>query len=240
MPVTLSTPSSRRCAVSPSDRTFLDVAMSHDPLGFEGGDANLYRYCGNDPTNKTDPSGLQSPATIGNFNNPPPVLPAPGAKGDNAKYLFENYWITWFATSKTDRIKPIPGVVTFGAAGPPVGIGGGSYQIYSPPSKLGDLVGGGGALTCSVLVVKGIANGTPFVAVFHFTAGDSPGPTLQKFKWPKGCNAIMCGGNETPQSNCLADDVLAAAKSAGIDVVGVSENSGCGVNANGNWYQWGH
>ena len=28
-----------------------------DPLGFAAGDANLYRYCGNSPTNFTDPSG---------------------------------------------------------------------------------------------------------------------------------------------------------------------------------------
>jgi RHS repeat-associated protein len=28
-----------------------------DPVGFAAGDANLYRYCGNDPVNHTDPSG---------------------------------------------------------------------------------------------------------------------------------------------------------------------------------------
>jgi RHS repeat-associated protein len=31
---------------------------TQDPLGFAAGDENLYRYCMNDPTNKTDPSGL--------------------------------------------------------------------------------------------------------------------------------------------------------------------------------------
>jgi RHS repeat-associated protein len=31
-----------------------------DPIGFAAGDANLYRYCGNDPVNHTDPSGLDS------------------------------------------------------------------------------------------------------------------------------------------------------------------------------------
>jgi hypothetical protein len=33
-----------------------------DPLGFEAGDANLYRYVGNDPTNATDPTGLKPDA----------------------------------------------------------------------------------------------------------------------------------------------------------------------------------
>src|SRR5207253_2633309 len=32
--------------------------ISEDPIGFTGADANLYRYVGNSPTNRTDPSGL--------------------------------------------------------------------------------------------------------------------------------------------------------------------------------------
>ncbi len=33
--------------------------ISRDPLGFEAGDSNLYRYVNNQPVMKTDPSGLQ-------------------------------------------------------------------------------------------------------------------------------------------------------------------------------------
>ncbi|HKP04416.1 MAG TPA: RHS repeat-associated core domain-containing protein [Chthoniobacterales bacterium] len=44
--------------------------MSEDPSGFDGGDTNLYRYCGNDPVNFYDDSGLQ-PIPAG------PVGPAP-------------------------------------------------------------------------------------------------------------------------------------------------------------------
>jgi len=32
--------------------------LQQDPIGFRAGDANLYRYVGNKPTNMTDPSGL--------------------------------------------------------------------------------------------------------------------------------------------------------------------------------------
>jgi RHS repeat-associated protein len=32
--------------------------LGEDPIGFGGGDANLYRYVGNSPTNATDPTGL--------------------------------------------------------------------------------------------------------------------------------------------------------------------------------------
>ena len=36
--------------------------ISQDPIGFAAGDANLYRYVGNGPTNATDPSGLEDPS----------------------------------------------------------------------------------------------------------------------------------------------------------------------------------
>ncbi len=47
--------------------------ISEDPIAFEGGDANLYRYVGNSSTDFTDPSGLQ--ATSGGLVGPP--VPAP-------------------------------------------------------------------------------------------------------------------------------------------------------------------
>jgi hypothetical protein len=33
--------------------------LEEDPIGFQAGDDNLYRYAGNNPTNKTDSSGLE-------------------------------------------------------------------------------------------------------------------------------------------------------------------------------------
>jgi RHS repeat-associated protein len=33
--------------------------MQSDPIGFDAGDMNLFRYCGDDPVNHTDPTGLQ-------------------------------------------------------------------------------------------------------------------------------------------------------------------------------------
>ena len=32
--------------------------IGHDPIGFDAGDSNLYRYVNNQPTDRTDPSGL--------------------------------------------------------------------------------------------------------------------------------------------------------------------------------------
>jgi RHS repeat-associated protein len=37
---------------------------SQDPLGFDAGDADLYRYVGNDPTNGVDPTGLVPASTV--------------------------------------------------------------------------------------------------------------------------------------------------------------------------------
>ncbi len=34
--------------------------LSEDPIGFAGGDANLYRYCGNSPAGSIDPDGLET------------------------------------------------------------------------------------------------------------------------------------------------------------------------------------
>ncbi|VTR91659.1 rhs repeat-associated core domain protein : YD repeat protein OS=Planctomyces limnophilus (strain ATCC 43296 / DSM 3776 / IFAM 1008 / 290) GN=Plim_1050 PE=4 SV=1: SBBP: SBBP: RHS_repeat: RHS_repeat: RHS_repeat: RHS_repeat: RHS_repeat: RHS_repeat: RHS_repeat: RHS_repeat: RHS_repeat: RHS_repeat: RHS_repeat: RHS_repeat: RHS_repeat: RHS_repeat: RHS_repeat: RHS_repeat: RHS_repeat: RHS_repeat: RHS_repeat [Gemmata massiliana] len=38
--------------------------LSADPLSFAAGDANLYRYVGNQPTTRTDPSGLQMASSV--------------------------------------------------------------------------------------------------------------------------------------------------------------------------------
>ena len=38
--------------------------MQSDPIGFDGGDMNLFRYCGNDPVDGSDPMGLESDADL--------------------------------------------------------------------------------------------------------------------------------------------------------------------------------
>jgi RHS repeat-associated protein len=47
--------------------------ISPDPLGFGGGDTNLYRYVGNDPVDFTDPSGLKGSSSggpVGGLDDP--------------------------------------------------------------------------------------------------------------------------------------------------------------------------
>ena len=47
--------------------------ISEDPIGFNGGDANLYRYVGNNSTNFVDPTGERGAPVVA----PPPVTPLP-------------------------------------------------------------------------------------------------------------------------------------------------------------------
>jgi RHS repeat-associated protein len=46
--------------------------LNEDPWGFGAGDANLYRYVGNDPANGVDPSGLADTSKGGTTNPPDP------------------------------------------------------------------------------------------------------------------------------------------------------------------------
>jgi uncharacterized protein RhaS with RHS repeats len=39
--------------------------LSEDPIGFAGGDGNVYRYVLNAPTDYVDPLGFQAPVSIG-------------------------------------------------------------------------------------------------------------------------------------------------------------------------------
>ena len=57
--------------------------ISEDPIGFTAGDANLYRYVQNAPTNATDPSGLQPPGP----NQPAQVAPILGAAAGGLPYV---------------------------------------------------------------------------------------------------------------------------------------------------------
>jgi RHS repeat-associated protein len=41
---------------------------SEDPMGFAAGDYNLFRYCGDDPEDRTDPMGTDSPPPVGAAN----------------------------------------------------------------------------------------------------------------------------------------------------------------------------
>jgi hypothetical protein len=54
-----SMPSSKRFVQRPASNEVWNLVLNREPLGFAGGDLDLYRYCGNSPTDGTDPSGTE-------------------------------------------------------------------------------------------------------------------------------------------------------------------------------------
>ncbi len=78
--------------------------VSNDPIGFAGGNKNLYGFVGNNPGNGVDPSGLADPP-------PPPsrtsrVIGAVGSAYD-AVNLPGAVWNWWWSPSESEMQKPI-------------------------------------------------------------------------------------------------------------------------------------
>jgi len=67
---------------------------SRAPLGFYGGDSNLYRFVGNDPTNATDPSGLKMVRIRDSYGLGKLVVIPDSYKGDIKDYISEHFDIT--------------------------------------------------------------------------------------------------------------------------------------------------
>ncbi|HBO45081.1 MAG TPA: hypothetical protein DD670_14360 [Planctomycetaceae bacterium] len=108
--------------------------QSEDPIGFAAGDANLYRYCGNDPVNWIDPSGLANlwnPLTWGcknpsqswwGFVNPVSeenritVGGLPGAYFETALSGKQASSLAGYSDSVTDSLNPFGGGTSYGPA----------------------------------------------------------------------------------------------------------------------------
>jgi hypothetical protein len=99
--------------------------MSQNPLGFDAGDANFYRYLANDPANSTDPSGLEDEKALeAQFEMASGVanaidktltkvpltekqltLPGKTTQGDSITFTFEKAYVgSWMY--KLGRVKP--------------------------------------------------------------------------------------------------------------------------------------
>ncbi len=95
--------------------------LSEDPIGFAGGDSNLYRYVGNSPTNYTDPSGLL-------HATPPPGYFDDPVWGDVNRDLWNRTWSLRVHGGEGDaeppqppEWPPLPPILGAGMADPPFG-----------------------------------------------------------------------------------------------------------------------
>jgi RHS repeat-associated protein len=81
-----------------------------DPIGFAGGDTDLYSYVLNDPLNEFDPYGLQTGApSIPGFPGVPPILPPvfyPGTPENNLLVRDLNRILGWLFDGPKDPTNP--------------------------------------------------------------------------------------------------------------------------------------
>ncbi|GBC59929.1 hypothetical protein DENIS_0871 [Desulfonema ishimotonii] len=85
-----------------------------DPIGFAGGDTDLYGYCLNDPVNFSDSYGLMSTAIWGEVGGGLLVTPVPGARivggailAGTAGYAAWQIWQNWQENTE-DEESPCP------------------------------------------------------------------------------------------------------------------------------------
>ncbi len=162
--------------------------LEEDPIGFEGGDINLYRYESNGPTNTTDPWGLKDPRQGDNdrmgaltallYPGPCPTkaqtfafYKIPRLKLDNIPWLGGHEIKPW----KVTRIL-------------------GGYNWCGFPNRR-QVVGPAGCGPCVGLILAPEVRGDK-VYIFHFTANDDVKTTIEKLT--RGCSlaryrAYICG-----------------------------------------------
>jgi hypothetical protein len=196
----------------------------------------LYGFGKNDTIKRVDLLGMQDlvygiPGAGVVIKMPPQPPPTAGTKKENYEKLIPGYYGPPCEYDKKSRLSPIPRVTKLPRR--PFkheGTNSGWHEIHARPLK--DPVGSTGAAPCTILVVK-----CPlFVAVFHFKTNDSASRTLAQYNWPSGCFSIMCGGDDTYESNWMAYDVMMAAGRNNIKMDAIYSASGCGVNSDGSWW----
>ncbi|MEY2519513.1 MAG: hypothetical protein QOF24_1272 [Verrucomicrobiota bacterium] len=129
--------------------------LQSDPIGFAAGDANLFRYCGGDPVNGNDPSGLLDPNSRIKLQNNASVATTNGVTVTGAP------------------VPPAPAAVPFGPSGGITFSGGGFFQGIERTN--GDFLD-----TIPADAANGIVRapplGTPHYPPGAFPPGYSPGP----------------------------------------------------------------
>jgi RHS repeat-associated protein len=116
--------------MSPDLQRFLQP----DPIGFKGDASNIYRYCGNDWANRSDPTGLSD--AIGNVNKPASPYVPPAACNTTQNGFVTTIWFRGIPPQIAASMAPIhaeaggsPQRSSISGASLDGGIGGGALQI---------------------------------------------------------------------------------------------------------------
>ena len=202
--------------------------LEEDPTGLAGGDRNLYRYCGNDPVSETDPTGLAAvplPA-------PPAGTIPPATANVPLAWYHRPYGLAPFLPTKPNIIRKVGEVSPTNCGIALTGVTSGTHCVAGLPLAPNSYFGVFGAGPCIGVVV--LCPGK--VVAFHFNALDDAGATLRQYAWPKNCNAVICGGDNSAVSNDELIEVINSLESNGIKLDGIVNMDGCYCGRNGNWY----
>lgn len=159
---------------------------------------------------------IPGPTESGSTPAAMPKLPVPAKTGKlddaNLAEFWNNSGFNGLTTSSRETIlKGVPTIEPTGVVPPGVGTIGGEYKVFDK-STLGpnDVVGGGGFDGCiGVIVVEPGAKGR--IVVCHFQGFNSPAATfgtLYKWKFRKGSQVIVFGGNNSAPSRAMLANAL--------------------------------
>lgn len=213
--------------------------LSADPLKFVDG-VNLFAYGSSNPIGNRDPSGNQTllgggllPTTKPGVSNPPIKL-----GGDDVGCTLCN--LCGASRTKCDELnqygwlplnlipdKP-PANVSISTNPNAIFAGQPGANQYFGPDGLGPSVG----------VLVQIPDGKDGFSVLHsHLSGCTSAQDLLSFGFPPGSHGVICGGDNSPGSNCTYRDAVAFMQMTGIKIDGIVDSSGCFVGSDGRYYR---
>lgn len=168
--------------------------MQEDPIRFEGGDPNLFRFVGNKPINFTDPEGLQAAATA--------TIATPNQSMNDISQT----WL-YFTTPRNyrqdvlgcdPRLNFTPQINNSTSAGAISARPGQGVTVTGVMP--GQYVGTDGAASCIGVII--VTPDGKTVMAYHFQGNDDPFETLPRLgQLPNGSHVAVFAGNNDYFSN---------------------------------------